>query len=83
MLKYLLLLQIEFTAAIQALYLIHVKAHLCGDSSTGTVLFSDPMKGEGKFLSKLIFQAKINLEYKFLSDSQLLSIGEGPTGEYY
>lgn len=41
------------------------------------------MKGEGKFLSKLIFQAKINLEYKFLSDSQLLSIGEGPTGEYY
>lgn len=63
-LKHLLLLQIEFIAAVssQALYLIHVR----GDNSTATILFSDPIKGERKFLSEFIFHAKINLKYKTL-----------------
>lgn len=66
--KHLLLLQIEFIAAVlsQALYLIHIR----GDDSTATIIFCDPLKGEGKFPSEFIFHAKINLKYKILSDSE-------------
>lgn len=64
------MLQINFIAAVpsRALYLVIVKTHLCGDISTGTILFPDPIKGERRLLSKFIFQAKINLRNNFLSN---------------
>lgn len=67
LLKHLLLLKIEFIAAVssQAPYLIHVR----GGNYT-TILFSDPIKGEGKLLSGSLSHDKINLEYKILSDSE-------------
>lgn len=74
------LLQIEFIAAVffQALYLTHIRE----DKSTAAILFSGQIKGEGKFLSELIFHAKINLEYKILPYSEYLSFEEGPTATY-